>query len=126
MGGAPGPLDSVSPAVLFTRAARELGAAARAAGLEVPAFRSPPRLEGAIRTVRQFPGGAVVSVAVRGRAFEDVAVDLVEGIVRINGLEGDAAAAARHELLDVVRVAPEAEGLASPGARMAQRQTQAA
>ncbi len=68
----------------------------------------------------------MVSVAVRGRAFEDVAVDLVEGIVRINGLEGDAAAAARHELLDVVRVAPEAEGLASPGARMAQRQTQAA
>ena len=91
MGGDPGPLENVSPAVLFTRTAGQLGAAARGAGLEVPAFRSPPRLEGAVRTLRQFPGGAVVSVTVRGRPFEDVAADLVEEIVRVNGLEGDAA-----------------------------------
>lgn len=126
MGGAPGPLDSVSPAVLFTRAARQLGTAARAAGLEVPAFRTPPRLEGAVRTVRQFPGGSVVSVTVRGRAFDDVAGDLVDGIVRVNGLQGDAATAARHDLLDAVQIGPEADGLPSEPARMAQRQTQAA
>jgi hypothetical protein len=126
VGGDPGPLENVSPAVLFTRTARQLGAAARGAGLEVPAFRSPPRLEGAVRTLRQFPGGAVVSVTVRGRPFEDVAADLVEGIVRVNGLEGDAARDARHELLDALRVGTDAEGLPSPRARMAQRQTQAA
>jgi len=126
MGGAPGPIDRVSPTVLFTRAARQLGAAAHAAGLEVPAFRSPPRLEGAVRTVRQFPGGAVVSVTVRGRAFEDVAADLVDGVVRVNGLQGEAAAAARHELLAAVRLGPEPEDLPSQRARMAQRQTQAA
>lgn len=126
MGGDPEPREPVTPTVFFTQAARRLGAAARDAGLEVPAFRSPPRLAGATRTVRQFPGGSVVSVTVRGRPFDDVAADLVEGIVRVNRLQGDGAAQARRDLLDAVRSDPAADGLRSSSARMAQRQTQAA
>ena len=77
------------------------------------------------RTLRRYPDGAVVSVAVRDRPFEDVAADLVEGVVRVNGLEGEGAARARRDLLRC-RVTPEPGGLPSPRARMAQRQTQAA
>ncbi len=126
MGGATTPTERPSPAVRFTRTARQLGAAARGAGLTVPAFRSPPRLDGALRTLRRYPDGAVVSVAVRDRPFEDVAADLVEGVVRVNGLEGEGAARARRDLLDALGVTPEPGGLPSPRARMAQRQTQAA
>ena len=46
---------------------RRLGAAARAAGLVVPAFRCPPRVAGVVRTIRRYPGGAVVSVRLRDR-----------------------------------------------------------
>jgi len=72
------------PALRFTESARRLGAAARAAGLDVPAFRCPPRVPGAARTIRRYPGGTVVSVAVRGRPFEQVLVDMVEGVLVAN------------------------------------------
>ena len=75
----------------FAAAARRLGDAARAAGLAVPAFRSPPRVAGAVRTIRRYPGGTVVSVQLRDRAHEAVAADMVEGVVATNRLTGDAA-----------------------------------
>ena len=78
-------------ALLFSQAARRLGAAARAAGLEVPAFRCPPRLAGAERTVRRYPGGSVVSVRMRGRPFADVLADMVQGVVVVNRLADEAA-----------------------------------
>ena len=77
-----------SSTVRFAHAARRLGAAARAAGLTVPAFRSPPRRPGAPRTIRRLPGGPVVAVVLRDRAFADVLADMVEGIVIANRLAG--------------------------------------
>ncbi len=117
-----------TPAIQFTQAARRLGVAARAAGLSVPAFRSPPRVQGARRTLRRYPDGAVVSVTLRDRPFDDVVVDMVEGLVRVNRLDGDAARRCRGELLDAITTTASAGGgdLPSPRARMAERQTQAA
>jgi hypothetical protein len=92
-------------ALLFSQAARRLGAAARAAGLVVPAFRCPPRLAGARRTLRRYPGGAVIAVRVKDRPFADVAADMVEGVLVVNGLAGDAANRMRPVLAEVVEPA---------------------
>jgi hypothetical protein len=89
-------------ALLFSQVARRLGAAARAAGLVVPAFRCPPRLAGARRTLRRYPGGAVVAVQLKGRAFADVAADMVEGVLVVNRLTGDAAIRMRPLLAEAV------------------------
>jgi hypothetical protein len=86
----------------FAQAARRLGAAARAAGLTVPAFRSPPRRPGAPRTIRRLPGGPVVAVVLRDRAFDDVLVDMVEGVVVANRLRDPAAQRIRRALLDAL------------------------
>jgi hypothetical protein len=88
------------PALRFARTARRLGAAARAAGLTVPAFRCPPRLAGAPRTIRRYAGGAVISVQLRERPFEQVAADMVEGVIVANRLGGVAAARLRSALAD--------------------------
>jgi hypothetical protein len=104
----------------FAQAARRLGAAARAAGLTVPAFRSPPRRPGAPRTIRRLPGGPVVAVVLRGRGFDDVMVDMVEGVVVANRLGDPAAMRVRRALLDALDVP------LSHLARVAERQTQAA
>jgi hypothetical protein len=92
-------------ALLFSQAARRLGAAARAAGLVVPAFRCPPRLAGARRTLRRYPGGAVIAVQVKDRPFEDVAADMVEGVLVVNRLTGDAAARMRPVFADAIEPA---------------------
>jgi hypothetical protein len=84
------------PALRFAETARRLGAAAHAARLEVPAFRCPPKVAGADRTIRRYPGGAVVAVRLRGRPFEAALADMVEGVVVANRLpEGEAAAVRR-------------------------------
>lgn len=86
-------------AVHFSAAARLIGDAARARGLTVPAFRCPPRLPGAARTVRRWSGGgATVSVEVRGRPYEAVVADMVEGVVVVNGVVGAAATRLRTAL----------------------------
>ena len=90
------------PTVRFAHVARRVATAARAAGLAVPAFRSPPRRPGAIRTIRRLPGGSVVAVAVRGRPFAEVVADMVEGVVVANGLEGVAATRIRTALHEAV------------------------
>ena len=82
----------------FGHAARRLGAAARAAGLNAPAFRTPPR-RNAARTIRRLPGGVIVAVRLRGRPFAEVVADMVEGVVVTNGLEGGAATPVRSMLL---------------------------
>jgi hypothetical protein len=79
------------PAVRFADAARRLGAVAHEAGLDVPAFRSPPRVAGADRTIRRYPAGSVVSVRIRGRAFDAVIADMVDGVLAANRItSGDA------------------------------------
>ena len=72
------------PALRFADTARRLGAAAHEAGLSVPAFRSPPRVADAARTIRRYPAGAVVSVRLRGRPFAEVVADMVDGVLAAN------------------------------------------
>jgi hypothetical protein len=93
------------PTLRFASAARRLGAAARAAGLVVPAFRCPPRVAGVTRTIRRYPGGAVVSVQLRDRPFPDVAADMIEGVLVVNRLRGEAATRMRAALADTVGAA---------------------
>jgi hypothetical protein len=106
MGGGPNPPKGASapraaaPALRFADAAKRLGAATRAADLVVPAFRCPPRVAGVVRTIRRYPGGAVVSVVIRDRPWDEVASDMVEGVVVVNHLQGEAALRVRTTLLE--------------------------
>jgi hypothetical protein len=102
-----------SSTVRFAHAARRLGAAARAAGLTVPAFRSPPRRPGAPRTIRRLPGGPVVAVALRDRAFADVLADMVEGVVIANGLQEPAASRVRGVLTAAVTASAPGSGVSA-------------
>ena len=90
------------PTIRFAHVARRLAVAARAAGLGAPVFRSPPRLAGAMRSIRRMPGGAVVAVVVRGRQFADVVADMIEGVVVANDLRGVAATRVRAALHEAV------------------------
>ena len=78
--GAVGAAGSVGAAA-FGDLVRRIGAAARAAGLAVPAFRSPPRAPEATRTIRRLPAGAVVAVRIGARPEAAVAGDLVDGVI---------------------------------------------
>ena len=98
-----------STSLRFARAVQALAAAARALGLVVPGFRSPPRLVGVQRSIKRFPGGATVAVVVRGRPWPAVQADLVEGVVAANGLTSPAADRARAELWLALEGAPPAE-----------------
>lgn len=93
-----------TPALAFSDVARRLGAAARAAGLVVPGFRSPPRLAGAARTIRRYPGGAVVSVQIRDRPFAGVITDMVEGVLEANRVNGEARVRLRTALGEAASV----------------------
>jgi hypothetical protein len=93
-------------ALHFASVARVLGDAARARGLVVPSFRSPPRLRGAARTLRRWPdGGATVSVEVAGRPREAVVADMVEGVVAANEIRGPDATRLRTALWEAVLAA---------------------
>jgi hypothetical protein len=82
--------------VRFAHVVRALAAAARAEGLRAPSFRTPPALQGAVRTVRHRQDGTTsVAVAVKGRPWPAVLADLVEGVVVANRLRGSAADRAR-------------------------------
>jgi hypothetical protein len=92
---------AVAASLRFAVAARALATESRRRGLAVPGFRSPPRHPGACRTVRRRPDGLVmVAVRLRGRPFEAVAADMVEGVLVANGLTGAPAAEVRRALLD--------------------------
>lgn len=91
------------PASRFADVARRLGAATHSAGLAVPAFRCPPRVPGATRTIRRYPGGAVVSVRLRGRPFTDVVTDMVDGVVAANRVPDADASRVRASLHAALR-----------------------
>jgi hypothetical protein len=93
----------VAPPIRFAELARRIGAAARAAGLVAPAFRTPPRRSGVPRTIRRLPGGPVVAVRLRSRPAADVVADMVEGVIVANGLTNDIAGRVRETLLHAVR-----------------------
>ena len=95
--------------VRFAHVVRALAAAARAEGLRAPSFRSPPRVTGAVRTVRRRgDGSSTVAVAVKDRPWPAVLADLVEGVVVANHLRGAAADRARAALWAAVGDASEA------------------
>jgi len=86
----------------FATAARVLGREARARGLDVPGFRSPPRLEGADRTLRRRMRGGTVAVRIRGRPWAAVLADMIEGVLVVNGVAGVEADALRGALWEAV------------------------
>ena len=107
------------PALRFADAARRLGAAAHEAGLSVPAFRSPPRVPGAARTIRRYPAGAVVSVRLRERPFAEVVADMVDGVLAANRVPPADAPRLRSRLVAALGTAPEAIASTVPTARAA-------
>ena len=98
-----------SSSLRFARAVQALGQAARALGLIVPGFRSPPRLVGVQRSIKRWPGGATVAVVVRDRPWPAVQADLVEGIVAANALTSPSSDRARAELWLALERAPTGE-----------------
>lgn len=84
-------------AVEFAVLARSLGAEAQQAGLVAPAFRSPPRRAGCLRTIRR--EGRVVSVRFRDRLVSDVLADMVEGVLVANDVPEVKREALRRRLL---------------------------
>jgi hypothetical protein len=91
-----------STTLRFADAARALGGAARERGLHVPAFRSPPRIDGAHRTLRRRGEATTIAVRVRQRPWAAVLADMVEGVIVANRLSGLAADAARCALWNAV------------------------
>lgn len=102
-----------STSLRFAATVRTLGAAARGRGLVVPGFRSPPKLAGAERTMhRRADGSATVSVVIRGRPYQAVTADLIEGIVVVNDLGGAEATRVRTHLWEAVVAAHQAQAAA--------------
>lgn len=95
-----------SSSVRFAAAVQALAQAARALGLIVPGFRSPPRLVGVQRSIKRWPGGATVAVVVRDRPWPAVQADLVEGVLAANELRSPASDRARAELWCALEDAP--------------------
>jgi len=94
-GGIGGELSSLQ----FAAVARQLGEAARRQGLDVPAFRSPPRSPGVRRALRrESDGSTTVSVALRGRPGLAVVADMIDGMVAAAHLADVEAGAVRDEL----------------------------
>jgi hypothetical protein len=100
---APARVHAVSSPAPFGELARQVVAEARRRGLAAPSFRSPPRRNGAVRTLRRFPDGhCLVSVDARGRPVKEVLADLVDGVIAANGLEGAMARRWRATLVAAV------------------------
>ena len=79
-----------SRSIRFAQLARQLGVVAREHGLEPPAFRSPPRVPGALRSIkRNRDGSCTVSVALRGRPAVAVVADMIDGVVAANRPAGN-------------------------------------
>ena len=79
-------MNEMAPTVRFSNSARQIGRAARDAGLDVPTFRSPPRQPGMVRTIRRSENGVTISIAIRDRPWSHVLADLIDGVVAANGL----------------------------------------
>lgn len=117
---AAGPVGELS-SLRFAAVARELGQAARHQGMEVPAFRSPPRSPGVRRAIRrERDGSTTVSVMLRGRPAVAVVADMIDGMVAAAQLTEVEAGAVRDELwaavLPLVVVAPAPAGSGAPAA----------
>lgn len=71
--------------VRFAQIARQLNQVAKAAGMNTPAFRSPPKTRGLQRSIKRRPdGSATVSVSLRGRPAVAVVADMIDGVMAAN------------------------------------------
>lgn len=89
---------SEAPSMRFAVAARVVVEACHAEGIEVPAFRTPPKTKGIDRAIRRSELGSIVSVRIIGRPFLAVIADLVEGAVICNQFAGSQASSLRNVL----------------------------
>lgn len=92
-----------SSSLRFAQAVRSLAVVARRLELRMPAFRSPPRHPELTRTLRRRPdGGVTVAVTIRGRPWDAVLADMVDGILAANDLQAEAASGPREQLWEAV------------------------
>jgi hypothetical protein len=89
------------------------------------------------RTLRRYPGGAVVSVTLRGRTYVEVVDDMIDGVLAANRVDPESVPRLRRAFqlalgdelrepeIDLPALEAEPPTLA-PVARVAERQTQAA
>ncbi len=91
----------MSSTLAFAHAVRTVSEATRLQGLELPMFRSPPRV-GAVRTIRRTRRGATVSVRIDERPWSAVLADLVDGVVCVNELDAGPAIRCRTALWDAL------------------------
>lgn len=97
------PVPDQPPAVRFAEVVRAVTAVARARQLQVPVFRSPPRLPDVDRTLRRRPDGqTVIAVRLTGRPFAAVQSDVIAGVVAVNGLDGQVAGRFRRAAWDAL------------------------
>jgi hypothetical protein len=107
-------MDPVPSSTLrFAQAVQIIAGRARALGLVVPSFRSPPRLVGVLRSIKRWDGGATIAVVVRGRPWPAVQADLIEGVVAANHLVPPDSDRARAELWLALEGAPADEEAAA-------------
>lgn len=97
-------VTELSPTVRFAAAARTITRVCRTAGYQPPAFRSPPRIPGQDRSLRWLPqlDRCIVSVTIRGRPWEAVMCDMIEGAVAANRLDGALADSLRTQLWEAL------------------------
>lgn len=109
----------------FTEAARVLARHVSELGLEVPGFRSPPRIVGVNRTLRRRADGVggVVAVRLADRPFTAVIGDMIEGVLVVNRLAPPEADRVRSHLWRLMLVftveCMPARGTEVPAARVA-------
>jgi hypothetical protein len=90
-------------------------------------------LRGACRTLRRYPGGAVVSVRLRDRTYVEVVDDMIDGLLAANRVSTESVPRLRRAFqlalgeteIDLTALPPDPPTLTDP-ARVAERQTQAA
>ncbi len=125
-----GPVGELS-SLRFAAVARELGQTARRQGIDVPAFRSPPRSPGIRRAIRrERDGSTTVSVMLRGRPAVAVVADMIDGMVAAAQLGDIEAGPIRDELwaaaLPLVIVVPGPSSASTGVARAATASTSSA
>jgi len=74
-----------SDAAVFADRVRRALTVARRMGLDVPAFRSPPKARYVDRAIRRRDNGdVVVSIRIQGRTVAAIEGDIIDGIVAAN------------------------------------------
>jgi hypothetical protein len=97
------PVPERPPAVRFAECVRTVGTAARALGMTVPAFLSPPRRPGVDRSIRRRQDrAAVIAVRIVDRPFTAVQNDVIDGFIAANGLDTEAADRFRRAAWDAL------------------------